>query len=250
MPPICLHLIVAKEAASRFEHPILSRNMGTYLLGSTTPDIRLITGMPREKTHFFDLESPGNESGVKLLLRTYPYLSDTRQVDQATRAFIAGYLSHLVTDEFWILNIYRRFLSGSSPLADEPVTALLDRALQFDLDYRERLNRTDMMQIASDLSNSDVNLNVGLFSAVILKQWREFVYVATAREPSWSRFRIFAERILIPPSVPDYERVTGLLSSVPAMLQQAFKLVPQEAVSDFREKAIADSVAVAKEYLA
>ena len=55
MPPLGLHTAVAKEVADRLRHRLLQDEAGSLYLGSTAPDIRIITRWERERTHFFDL---------------------------------------------------------------------------------------------------------------------------------------------------------------------------------------------------
>ncbi|MSQ25784.1 MAG: hypothetical protein EXR49_05885, partial [Dehalococcoidia bacterium] len=59
MPNLGLHIGFALEAAERLGHPLPQEHRGSFLLGSTTPDVRLFAGWERERTHFFKLESDG-----------------------------------------------------------------------------------------------------------------------------------------------------------------------------------------------
>lgn len=43
MPPLSLHMGVAKELADVLRYRSLEADPGAYYLGSTTPDIRVIT---------------------------------------------------------------------------------------------------------------------------------------------------------------------------------------------------------------
>ncbi len=55
MPPITLHMVLAERIADALGNPVLDGARGQYLLGATTPDIRVITRQDRYSTHFFDL---------------------------------------------------------------------------------------------------------------------------------------------------------------------------------------------------
>ena len=60
MPPITLHMVLARELALGLgPEAILTPSPGHYLLGATTPDIRVITRQDRFSTHFFDLNEEG-----------------------------------------------------------------------------------------------------------------------------------------------------------------------------------------------
>lgn len=248
MPPLCLHLGVAKEAASQLGHPVISDNLGSYLLGATSPDVRIITGASREETHFFPLDGDSAESGVIRLFLAHPYLADAAALDGPTRAFVAGYLSHLVTDEAWILDIYRPCFKAPTPswgaLGD-----MLDRALQYELDRRERLDREGMARCQALMDSLEIKGAIGFLDADTLQRWCRFVYRAAGREPNWERFRNFAERFLLSPHKVETEHLELFLASLPQLLQQTIDHVGEGRLKAFRQKVVSGSVRAAKEYL-
>ena len=249
MPPVCLHLGIAKEAIERLQHPIALQNQGSYLLGSTTPDMRIITSATREETHFFDLTCDSYGSSIEGFFDRYPHLCEVAKLNSPTKAFVCGYLSHLVTDEVWICEIYRPFFGESSALAGDPLANVLDRALQFELDCRERADQRKVLEFQALLAGSDSGVNVGFIDAATLRQWREFVSTAVGREPSWERFPIFAQRFLIAEQKVDPEQLEVFLASVRSKLDDIIEHVSAQQLAVFRERSIADSVRVAGEYL-
>ena len=64
MPNICLHMRIALEASDRLGMTALERHLGSFLLGSTAPDVRVSLGWRRERPHFFDLAKDGVGAGV------------------------------------------------------------------------------------------------------------------------------------------------------------------------------------------
>ena len=249
MPPICLHLGIAEETVSRLRHPMLSENRGSFYLGSTAPDIRYFIDATREETHFIPLESDERESGVEAMLEAYPEVSKEADLNAATRGFVAGYLSHLVTDEAWIRLVYRPYFGRSSPLKGEPRANLLDRLLQFELDRRERLQNESMSSIRSWLNDSTSDVEVAFIDASSLKRWREFVFMASTRKSNWEEFRHFAEKYLIWMRQITPEERDSFFSSFDDRVAEVLEMVPEELLRSFREKSVADSVRVAAEYL-
>ena len=248
MPPICIHLGIAEEAIARLRHPVVERDRGSFFLGCTAPDIRFFIGATREETHFFPLESEEHVSGARLMFDSYPELTRGADLNDTTRSFVAGYLSHLVTDEAWIRRIYRPFFGKSSPLGGDAMANLLDRLLQFELDRRERINCTNIPVIREALIES-VGVEIGFIEESDLRRWREFVETVSARKLTWEDFRTFAERYLswtqqIPP-----EELEDFFASFEARLEEVLAMVPGETILEFREQSIADSVRVAREYL-
>ncbi len=249
MPPICIHLSIAREAAELLRHPVIDQNLGSYLFGSTLPDVHIVTGGSREETHFFDLEGESSVSGARLIFEVHPTLANGERLDWATRSLVAGYLSHLVTDEAWVLDIYRPCFGSYSLLSQEPMANMLDRALQYELDRREREDRGKMEEIRAQISRWEPRQGFALIDAPALKQWAEFVLSATSREPSLDLFPFFARRFLLTRQKVDPQQLEQFLSVLPAKLEWAIQYVTAKRIAAFREKAVADSVAVTKEYL-
>lgn len=76
----------------------LNAERSAFLLGSIAADARVSSGLQRENTHFYNYNHPISEAPWRVMLRQYPDLIDS--VD-AQRAFVAGYVAHLVVDEIW-----------------------------------------------------------------------------------------------------------------------------------------------------
>ena len=249
MPPICLHLGIAEEAIERLHHPVVDGSRGSYYLGSTAPDIRFFIGAGREETHFLPLESGEEESGVKLMFREHPELMKEADLNPPTKSFVAGYLSHLVTDEAWIHRIYRPFFGKTSPVGGNPMANLLDRVLQFELDRSERLNSKNMSTIRTELNGSANDVTVSFINASNLKRWSEFVFMATTRKPNWEHFRHFAEKYLIWMRQIATEEQDTFFASFDERRYQVLRMVPREQLQAFREESIINSMKAAREYL-
>ncbi len=250
MPPICFHLGIAEETIARLRHPVIDQNRGRYFFGSTTPDIRFFISAEREETHFLSLDADEGESGVSHIFDSYPELRNDANLNAATKSFVLGYLSHLVTDEAWIYRIYRPFFGKSSSLAGDPTANLMDRLLQYDLDRKERLNSSNISAIRQEIVDSEsADVDIGFIDISALKKWREFVFVSTTRKANWEDFRVFAEKYMIWMRQVSEDRIEDFFNSFDERLEQVLELVPEEEILAFREKAIADSVRVAREYL-
>ena len=230
-------------------HPIVDQNLASYLVGASAPDVQIITDVSREETHFFDLEDERSESGSRLIFKAHPNLDKGSKLNAATKSFVAGYLSHLVTDEIWILDIYRPFFGRSSPLGKDPTANLLDRLLQFELDRREREDKAKMEEIQAQIRDWDPNVDIGFLGNIDLRQWRDFLCTAVIREANLAFFPFFAQRFLVPRQKIDPEPLEEFLSSMPAKLEWAIQYITPQRLTAFREKAISQSASVAREYL-
>src|SRR3990172_4275337 len=171
MPPLALHTVIAKEVADGLRHRVLDEARGNLYLGSTAPDIRVITRWERERTHFFDLGSFEEQSGVSGLFETYPRLARPAALSRSTVAFVAGYLTHLVMDETWINAIYRPFFGERSPLGGDLRAKVMDRALQFAMDSERRSEQDLMAHISAEVMRADLEIDVGVVDRDTLRRW-------------------------------------------------------------------------------
>lgn len=247
MPFIYLHLAVARDAAIQLRHREVDSKPGDYFLGATLPDMHIISGGSREQTHFLSLGATPMATGVTLFLNTYPDL--TRETARhRVGALVAGYICHLVTDETWIRDIYRPCFGQGSPLGDDPLVKLIDRALQYEMDRRERNDRS--LDRARELVRDwKATTDVPFIDGPTLCQWQQTVCDATSRDASWEGFRLFACKFLIPRHAVSPEQLDQFLASPSAMLERIFSVVSEARLAQFRNNAVAGAVAAAREYL-
>ena len=71
MPPITLHMVLARQVALSLGLEDLAAQPGAYLLGATSPDIRVLTRQDRYSTHFFDLNSDEEQDSVGAFFGTH-----------------------------------------------------------------------------------------------------------------------------------------------------------------------------------
>src|SRR5712692_3242316 len=200
MPPIFLHMAVARDlsrqfAAIPFSDP-LADDQGPYLLGATSPDIRVITRWDRERTHFFNLDQFEHQDSVASFLAAYPELHDPGRLSPATVAFISGYISHLALDETWILDIYRPYFGQLSALGGDAMANTMDRILQFELDRRSRLQAEATDEIREALGHCSLAIDVGFLDSETLRRWLEVATDQASYGADWERFRRQASRHL------------------------------------------------------
>ena len=248
MPNLPAHLSLALEAIRRLSYPIVDRHVGAFLLGCTSPDIRAMTKWRREETHFAPLTVKHIGAGVKGLLQTHPDPADSSQVTDATRVFLSGYFTHLVADETWILEVYRPYFDGHRPFADEVQANIWDRALQLDMDRSACEELGDMGQVRSLLDGSECGVGVGFIGPETLGEWRGWVTEFTEREFAWDRLRFLTNR-MYRDNADAMGMVEEFLGCVPRSLEEAYGEIPDGKISAYREKVLAESVRLIKEYL-
>ena len=116
MPPITLHMVLARRVADDLALAELETGRGPYLLGATTPDIRMLTRQDREATHFFKLNEIEHQDSVAGFFAVHGHLAESAGLNDDTRAFVAGYLTHLIFDELYITGVYRPYFAKHDEL--------------------------------------------------------------------------------------------------------------------------------------
>jgi len=244
-----LHTVIAKEAADRLRHRVLEGERGSLYLGSTAPDIRVITRWERERTHFFDLTSFDEQSGVSGFFRSYPRAAQPGELRQPTAAFVAGYLTHLVMDETWINSIYRPFFGERSPLGGGLRANIMDRALQYSLDREKRCDRGLMAHVLQEVARTDLELEIELFDVPTLRRWQEVMLEVVDHPPDWDRFRYIAGRFLREAGIDSPEAFQEFVRSLPDLLEETVTYLTPERVRAFMEDSLKAALEAVKEYL-
>jgi hypothetical protein len=247
MPPLVLHTTVVKSVADTLRLNLLEEQRGNLYLGSTAPDIRVVTRWGREKTHFFDLRNFDEQSGTQAFLQTYPQLARPASLRSETAAFVAGYLTHLVMDERWISMIYRPYFGERSPLGGGLRANVMDRAMQFSMDHERRHDSQLMAHIVSEVARCELALDIGFLEPEDLGRWRQIVVQSIEQAPGWERFRQAARRHF--GSEHNEDGVEPLLASVPDLVDETLRYLTPQRIQEYLDCAFQESLAIIKEYL-
>lgn len=253
MPNLSAHLGMAKEAASRLEHPVIDRNLGAFLLGSVTPDIRIITKGKRDDTHFVGLDFHNMGDGLDGMFRRHPKLANAGDLSEATAAFVVGYASHLLSDELWILGLYRPYFGNREVYEDAHHGDLMDRALQLELDRREQAALGGLETLRPHLAQAERDVDVGFIAPDTMCEWREWIEGTLSWSFSWERLRFMARRVVArraDETDKTQDMVDEFLESVPRGLERIYKTIDRQLFEDFRERSISDLMEFSRGYLA
>ena len=249
MPPLVSHMIAAKRAAARLSNAPIDEASGEFLLGATTPDIRVITRWERERTHFFDLDSEDHQDSVENFLSAHPHLRDAGSLNRETRQWAAGFIAHIAMDQEYILQVYRPHFGQRSTLGGDERANLLDRVLQYELDRREREDRDGMDTIREALFASAVEIDCGFIDRATLEKWRDVSASVTEHAPDWERFAYIASRHLKQAGIDSEGDYKSFLDAVPDLLDEAIRSVGQAEVDGFFERVEEHTADFLREYL-
>ena len=248
MPPIALHMVLARQIAQSASISTLDSQPGPYLLGSTTPDIRVLTRQDRFSTHYFDLNGPDHQDSVAEFLKANQALVDPAALNDETRAFVAGYISHLVMDEQYITGVYRRFFAEHDALGGKMRANVMDRLLQFDMEraYGDPEVRT---AITGALACTLETIDCGFVAPETLARWRDVATDVAARNMDWDRARAMIANHLRFAGLEEGESLSSFLDSLPELLDETIAHITDVEVQAFVDRATAAAGAAVERYL-
>ena len=232
MPNLAAHIDLAQESAERLREPVVLEHLGHFLLGSTSPDIRAITKRSREEYHFAPLDFDRVGAGVRGLFEAHPCLRNGAGHGGPTRAFVAGYITHLVADEVWITDMYRPHFGNRAVFADEAAANVMDRAMQMEMDRR---SWPALESARSTMAGAAEGVDVGFIDQPTLEKWLDWVFTVADRGFSWDRLRFMANRVARgDASHPAHAAAERFLDGMPGSLDTLYARVPAEKIDLYR----------------
>ena len=248
MPNIPTHMSMALQAADKLAQPVVTNNLGSFALGCTSPDIRIITKWGRDRTHFAPLDIQRIGTGVDGLFEKNPAMANSSALNDATKAFLCGYINHLVADEAWILEMYHPYIVNSHAPSDHIQVNIWDRALQLEMDREAHEELDGLARVRGLLEEADEGVELSFIDAESLAEWRSWVSEFTTWEFSWERLRRLTRR-MYGDDTQATDMVEQFLDNMPQSLEEVHHKIPQQRVQAYREKAVHESVRLVKEYL-
>ena len=246
MPNLPAHMDLAYQAARQLGDAPLAAHMGHYLLGSTTPDIRAMTKGTREQYHFTALSFDNAGAGAKGLFAAHPDLSGNG-TDAPTRAFVAGYITHLALDETWITQMFRPLFGNAEVFEDEVRGKVADRVFQLELD---RLAQPAMKATLPLIAAATDQPEVEFIASEDLDAWRNWVVELVGRGFTWDRLRFMARRVAGgEEGHPAHGMADQFLRDMPESLNDLYGYVSTEELAGFREKSVQVLVGALRDYL-
>ena len=246
MPTPVMHLALAEEilrgdALSPSARRLLIQQRGSFLLGNTAPDVQTISGQTREETHFYAIPRTADRPAHEALFAAHPVLARAEPFPPAQAAFIAGYIAHLLLDELWLDDIFRRyFLPDWSPLRER---LFLHNVLRtwMDRQDQQRLNGS----VAAALRKAQPQGWLPFVNDEYLRAWRDWLVEQLGPGRSVQTAEVFAQRMGVPTA-----DVEAVLESPQQMEVRVFCHIPQTALQFFHDTGYARSVALIGQYLA
>ena len=235
MPSLGSHLGMAHRAADRIGDALVDRHRGAFYLGATAPDIRILLRCDRERTHFFELDHFEPQDSVAGLLTAHPHLA-AGEIEGETRAFVAGYITHLLMDQHYIQGVYRAYFGAHSPLSGDLRANVLDRAFQYELNRRELAETGTMAAVRAALDRCEVPTDLGFLDAGDLAEWLEVAVDVAGQPPDLGRLpRMITRHMEMAGYGP--EEIERELGNGDVLLREAMEHVGEDVADRFYEQA-------------
>ncbi|MBI2170831.1 MAG: zinc dependent phospholipase C family protein [Chloroflexi bacterium] len=249
MPNLTAHIDIALECAASLSHPAIAHNLGAFVLGSCSPDIRIVTRGPRDNTHFAPISNDTLGAGMALMFGAYPSLANGRSLSPQTGAFMAGYIAHLLADEAWIIKVYRPYFGNRALFADEMFANVVDRAMQLDMDRAAAERRLGFQEVTPLLAGAPQGVQVEFLSDGLLAEFCLRVSEATQRPFAWERLLAMARRQYPQQNGTAQEMAQRFLEEMPGSLERAYQRLPPGAIPGFRETIVQEWTRRMRAYL-
>ena len=247
MPNLPTHIQLAAAAADQLRRSDLDSNLGYFYLGSTSPDIRALTKRSRSDYHFVELDFEFIGTGVESMFASYPELMDAGEHDGPMRAFISGYIAHLMADESYIVRMFRPYFGDQGAFETDAMAKVWDRALQLDFD---RTIWDDVQRSIAGLDADPNNVHIRFLPREDLEQWKEWVARVLSGGFSWERLRFMARRISAgDEDHPAYAYAERFITSVDDSLETLYDHIPRSNVEEFRDETVETIVGSLRDYL-
>lgn len=226
MPNLPAHIRISWEVAIQLDNSTIFDNLGQYLLGSTSPDIRAMTKGTRKQYHFASLDFNEIGNGVDNMLKLHPQLS-TLQSEGATTAFIAGYISHIILDECWIKTMFRPLFDKGNNVYN----LIKDRALQLEMDKLSDIKAKEAIQHIRNIQDLP---EPGFLPVTTILDWKKWVSNFLKRDFTWERLRFMARRISKgDPTHPAHKLADEFLRDMPDSLNNLLNQVSERNLTNF-----------------
>ena len=250
MPNLPMHIYLCQQVATELDWGYAHDHPGAAYLGSTTPDIRAMTKWDRARTHFSDLSVREIGAGVRRMFELHPHLAGADNgLTPPTRAFLLGYVSHLVADEVWITTMFRPHFAAGNRITDTDVEAhIWDRALQLDMDNAV-LSDNGGLSAQNDAIVALAQMPaLGFLQDELIDEWRGWVARLLGWDFTWERLKRALNRMYRDDDEVQ-QVVDGFLANMPRSLERVYERVPRALIDDYRRRVIDETKVQAREFL-
>ncbi len=248
MPTPFTHLRFAQEILDLSGLPqpareTLHAEKPAFFLGCVAPDAQTVSGQPREATHFFYVPLRDSVPAFRHLFDAYPALTRAAELPRAQAAFLAGYLTHLALDEFWVRDVFEPIFGSRAHWGTFIERLYLHNALRSHLDASDRKGLP--VSTAATLSCARPHDFCPFISDETLLHWRDLIAEQLSPGQSGRTVEVFAERMGADPRT-----FAALLASPEEMRRRVFSRLPDGLLERYYREGLSLCETVLQRYWA
>jgi hypothetical protein len=172
-------------------------------------------------------------------LDAHPSLAEAEALPACQAAFVSGYLSHVITDELWLDEVFERyFLQDWGPLEER---LFLHNVLRTWMDNRDQAKLNG--NAVHELQEAEPHNWLPFVDDKHLRMWRDWLVEQLAPGQRMQTAEVFARRMGIPAG-----EVEAVARSPQQMEERVFRYFPRSALASFREAAYRRSITLVNSY--
>lgn len=210
--------------------------------------MRILMRVDRRLTHFFELSDFEPQDSIARMFEAHPELGNAVDLDPGMRAFIAGYMTHLLMDEHYIQSVYRAFFGEGSPLGGDLWANVLDRSLQYEMNRRDLEDDAALADVRKAIDASQSAVGLPFIDDELWPEWRDFTRGITHQRPDFERFSRMMQNHLRRVGFSE-ERIEEIGNDPPQIINEAFEAVSEERLDQYLEEATELAFDRLREYL-
>ncbi len=250
MPNLVAHIGFGLDCIGLEEDSLISNNLGSFLLGCCSPDVRIITKMSRDNTHFVPISNKIIGTGTHNLFKENPKLLNKESLNSVTKSFLAGYILHLVADETWIIDMYRPYFGNRNVFPNKIIGNIMDRAMQLDMERETHLQHENFSGYTHELAIDFDDIEIDFISNESFKEFTDTIKRVFSNAFDWSRLIFMIRR-----QYPDKDSgmaeslANDFIKNLPDSLEDLYHQVPKKEIKAYRANIISSWQSLIKEYL-
>ena len=251
MPNLPFHIDIAINLATKPHSSIGKVLLPKLVFGSTCPDIKAIIKYTRKQTHFSELNVEYVGQGVEHLFKQHPNLLQQAKINLNLKSFLIGYISHIISDEIWITEMYFRiFNRNDSNNENNMKMNIMDRAIQLDMDQKI-FNQLKKNKIPQILKNTHEQLELPFLTNKDLHEWELWLSQFLTNPFSWDRLFFFVKRMYSKSTEEKKanEFVENLLANKKKFKVDLKKIIPDNKIRTYKNNVIKKSIEITERYL-
>lgn len=207
---------------------MLAAHRPAFQLGNIVADARVASGVGREVTHFYKYDVPMIEHPWRVMFNDHPTLNNPH--DDAHRVFLAGYVTHLATDEAWALKMVRPHFWKADWSEVEPRDKFI--ALHLILTYMDERDELLLEPWQADMLPQCVPDNWLTFMPdSALCGWRDLVAEQISSNGVSQTVQIFSGRLGLESSL-----IRNMLDKPDEMQQRLWQHIPQSLLATVEQQ--------------